>query len=77
MSPMLREENLFLKENCDLCSIKDVPEAVRQVKQNKKIVLKKRIQNYQEEEAQIAIDAGSSVMQQTIAPVVYDDGNSN
>ena len=35
------------------------------------------MQNHQEEEAQIATDAGSLMIEQNITHVIYDDGNKN
>ena len=78
MSPVLIEAILFLKENCDVGSIKDIPVALRRVKLTEKQKrTEKRLEDHEEEENQIARDAASIGMQATIAPVVYNKNNTD
>ena len=75
---MLIEAILFLKENRDVWSIKDVSEFLRRVRENeKKKLTDKRMQMHAEEEGQIAGDAASAEMQQIIAPVLYNGDNAD
>ena len=78
ISPVIIETIISLKENCDLWSIKDIPEALGQVKLNeKKKRTMKRLEDHKEEENQIARDAASIGIQATIAPVVYNKNNTD
>ena len=78
MSPVLIEAIIFLKENRDLWSIKDIPEAIRRVKDNEKEKrTQKRLEAHEEEEDQIARDAALIGVQETIAPVVYNGNNTD
>ena len=75
---MLIEAILFLNENRDMQSIKDVSECLCRVRENeKKKRTKKRMQTYAEEEDQVAGDTASAEIQQIIDPFLYNEDNSD
>ena len=67
---MLVEALLFLKENSDLWSIKDVREALRRVKENEKMKrAEEKLQELHAKEANIAAEANVLGIQQVHPPV--------